>query len=328
MRLISLVLVSLALFNFVANAGVCTAPSWQSQGGGDGRTFGAYYLHNNVWYSGAAPLGPQTTFGCNYNSWYVISNQNDCTCDRGAVKSYPNIHMDMPNAFTTGVPINNYGTIWTTWAYTSPGTGIYDVAYDVWMNGVGWGNGHTEYMIWTENKAQRPLGSQLTSTTINGILWDMWHYNDGNANVISAVPRSTLLSGTVDIKLFVNYGIAQGWMPANPSINQIGFGVEVVSTNGQNSRWDFTDFSITLGAAGAPPPPTSTTTAPAVTTTAPAPAPTTTAGAPASGCAGGVNLFNNGLGAGWSNFAWASSLTTGGPVPAGAPAGNEQLIKY
>jgi hypothetical protein len=155
---------------------ICTNPVWSSTGKGDGHTFASYYLHNNVWYTGAAPLGPQTTSGCNFNSWFVVSNQQDSASDRGAVKSYPNIHMDLTNAFTTGVPFSNFGTLSTTWQYTAPGSGIYDVAYDIWLNGVGWGNGHTEYMIWTENVNHRPLGTLRLSTTINNILWDMWWY--------------------------------------------------------------------------------------------------------------------------------------------------------
>jgi hypothetical protein len=44
--------------------------------------------------------------------------------------------------------------------------------------------------------------------------------------------------------LFIRHGMAQGWVPNNPSLNQIGFGVEIVSTNGQDARFDFTGVFV------------------------------------------------------------------------------------
>jgi hypothetical protein len=37
----------------------------------------------------------------------------------------------------------------------------------------------------------------------------------------------------------------KGWLPSNSTLGQLDFGVEIVSTNGTNATFKFTDFSIT-----------------------------------------------------------------------------------
>jgi hypothetical protein len=200
---------------------------------------GGYYVHNNMWNWQEG--GPETLYACAYNNWYVDSTQPNTT----SVKTYPNVHLDINNM--NGAPLSNYRTITSTFAGTGPRVGIYNVAYDVWLNGVGWGGGTTEFMIWTENFNQRPLGSVKATPTFGGMTYDAWHYNDGNANVISLVAKSTMLSGSMNLKEMFDWAISRGMMPSNPTVNQIGYGVEVCSTNNTKQRFTFTDFSITMG---------------------------------------------------------------------------------
>jgi hypothetical protein len=101
-------------------------------------------------------------------------------------------------------------------------------------------------MIWTENFNQRPLGSLQASVDFGGKRFDAWHYNNGDANVISLVATATIPSGTFDLKAMLDWAIARGWMPSNSTINQIGFGVEICSTNNTTQRFTFTDFSVTM----------------------------------------------------------------------------------
>ena len=46
-----------------------------------------------------------------------------------------------------------------------PGTGIYDIAYDIWLNGV---PGNREIMIWTENHGQIPSGAVAKGLSFSG----------------------------------------------------------------------------------------------------------------------------------------------------------------
>jgi hypothetical protein len=217
----------------------CTNPVFVTSDTNGGWTNGGYYVHNNMWNWQEG--GPETLYACAYNNWYVDSTQPNTT----SVKTYPNVHLDINNM--NGAPLSNYRTITSTFAGTGPRVGIYNVAYDVWLNGVGWGGGTTEFMVWTENFNQRPLGSVKATVTFGNMTYDAWHYNDGNANVISLVAKSTMLSGSLNLKEMFDWAIGRGLMPSNPTVNQIGYGVEVCSTNNTKQRFTFTDFSLTMG---------------------------------------------------------------------------------
>jgi len=217
----------------------CTNPVFVTSDTNGGWSNGGYYVHNNMWNWQEG--GPETLYACAYNNWYVDSTQPNTT----SVKTYPNVHLDINNL--NGAPLSNYRTITSTFAGTGPRVGIYNVAYDVWLNGVGWGSGTTEFMIWTENFNQRPLGSVKATPTFGNMTYDAWHYSDSGANVISLVSKSTMLSGNLNLKEMFDWAISTGLMPSNPTINQIGYGVEICSTNNTKQRFAFTGFSITMG---------------------------------------------------------------------------------
>jgi hypothetical protein len=196
---------------------------------------GGYYVHNNMWNS-AYPLGPETLYACSYHSWYVVSNQ---TNNAGAVKTYPNVHKDYAN-----VAISSFTTITSTFAATSPHVGIYDVAYDIWTNGVATA-GSTEIMIWTENYNQVPSGTNVASATFGARSYDVW--KTSSSQYIAFVPTAAFTSGTLDLLEIFQWVMAQGWLGSNATLGQIGFGVEIVYTGGGEARFDVTDFSITDG---------------------------------------------------------------------------------
>ena len=54
-----------------------------------------------------------------------------------------------------------------------------------------------------------------------------------------------MASGTVNIRAMLDYLIARSRVPANSTLGQICYGVEVVSTNGSPGRFNFTNFSLT-----------------------------------------------------------------------------------
>jgi hypothetical protein len=214
----------------------CTNPVFTTTDTNGGWSNGGYYVHNNMWNASSG----ETLYACAYNNWYVTANYPNTT----DVKTYPNVHLDINNM--SGKPLSNYTTITSKFAGSSPHVGIYDVAYDVWLNGVGWGGGTTEYMIWTDNYRQVPLGSVGATIVFDGISYSAYHYNDGDANVISLVPSSPMNAGTLNLKAMFDWAISKGWMPANPTVNQIGYGVEVCSTNNTSQTFYFTDFAITM----------------------------------------------------------------------------------
>jgi hypothetical protein len=44
----------------------------------------------------------------------------------------------------------------------------------------------------------------------------------------------------------IAWSIGKGFMPKNPTVNQIGYGIEFCSTGGGKARFTLTDFSVTM----------------------------------------------------------------------------------
>ncbi len=212
-----------------------SGPVFVTSGTNGGWSNGGYYLHNNMWNCRKYSC-TETLYACSYHSWYVVANMDNNSGD-GAVKTYPNVHKDYKNA-----PIRSFKSITSTFAATSPHVGIYNVAYDIWTNGIAT-NGSTEFMIWTENFHQTPGGSRVTTATFGGRDYNVW--KTANNRYIAFVPATPFTSGTVDLLAILQWAMGQGWLAPNSTLGQIDFGVEIVSTSGADARFDFTDFSIT-----------------------------------------------------------------------------------
>jgi len=211
----------------------CPKPVFVTSDPNGGWSDGGYYVHNDMWNKDY-PLGPQTLYACSFHNWYVVSDQVN---NAGAVKTYPNVHKDFPNP-----PIKSFHSITSTFAETSPHTGIYDVAYDIWTNGVAT-PGCTEFMIWNENFQQVPVSDKGVTVVLGGRTYGV--FRTPTNGYISFVPDKVFTSGTVDILEILKWSMSKGWLPSNSTLGQIDFGVEIVSTNGKPATFKFTDFSIT-----------------------------------------------------------------------------------
>ncbi len=196
-----------------------------------------YFVHNNVW--NATEAGPETLHACSYRNWHVVSRQRDLASNRGSVKSYPNVHKDYDNR-----PISSFSHITSAFAATSPRIGIYNVAYDIWLNGVA-SPGSTEVMIWTENHKQVPAGSKAATTTLGGVSYSVWKTSDNH--YVAFVPANPMASGRIDILEMLLWLRSKGWLPPDSTLGQICFGVEVVSTDNTDAVFSVTDFSISDG---------------------------------------------------------------------------------
>jgi hypothetical protein len=182
----------------------------------------------------------QTMGVCSYHSWYVDVRAADHS--DGAVLSYPNIHKDFHNWGTGEEPaISSFDTITSAFAHTSPDVGTYNVAYDVWLNGVA-SNGSTELMIWTENRNQVPGGSKVGTATVSGHTWDVWASRDNK--YLAFVAPTPIRAGTLDLKAFLTYLVGASRLPASSTLGQVDYGVEVVDTDNTMQHFDFTNFNV------------------------------------------------------------------------------------
>jgi hypothetical protein len=217
----------------------CTSPvfiTWDTNGGWSD---GGYYVHNNMWNSDAG-LGPETLYACSYDNWYVVSNQ---TNNAGAVKTYPNVHKDYSNTL-----LSSFSYLTSTFAATSPHAGIYNVAYDIWLNGVATA-GCVEVMIWTENFNQVPGGSKVDTYTQPNWSFDVWRA-DWSWTYLAFVPDEPVTSGSIDLRALFDWMISKTWLSEDATMDQLCFGVEIVSTDGTDATFTFTDFSINTTPAG------------------------------------------------------------------------------
>lgn len=215
---------------------VCTNPYFTTSHPNGGITDNGYYVHNNLWNASKYPGTTGITEACSYRSWNHTAYASNAS-GTGEVKTYPNVHKDYH-----GRTISSFPRLTSTFAATSPGRGIYNVGYDLWLNGVP----NDEVMIWTDNYRQVPAGSRFASAvSLSGYQWDVYATSDNG--YIAFVPSggARITSGTLDIKAMLNYLVARGRVSASATVDQICYGAEIVDTGGSQATWQFTDFSIT-----------------------------------------------------------------------------------
>ena len=127
----------------------------------DGITLGGFYVDTDTWNAASYSVS-QALDVCDYDNWYVVAKMDDAAHD-GAVKTYPNVHKD----FSGAPALSSFAAISSSFAHAGPHVGIYEFAYDMWLNGVAT-TGSTEVMIWTDNYKQVPSGSVQETVTFDG----------------------------------------------------------------------------------------------------------------------------------------------------------------
>lgn len=200
----------------------------------NGITLSGFYVDADTWNVTNYQVS-QTMYICDYNDWYVVANMNNDSGD-GAVKTYPDVHED----FSSAPAISTFTTITSTFAHTAPHVGIYEFAYDIWLNGVAT-NGSTEVMIWTDNYNQVPSGSKTETVTLDGESYDVFK----SGSYIAFVETTSVTSGSVNLLSFFNHIISKGWVPSTSTLGAIDYGVELVSTGGRDATFALDGFSLT-----------------------------------------------------------------------------------
>jgi len=200
-----------------------------------------YWVHNNMWNASSYDVS-QTLSACSFRNWKVTATADNASGD-GAVKTYPNVHKDFHN-WSTGYepPLSSFSRIRSTWAARTPHVGIYDAAYDIWLNGV---PGEHEVMIWTENFHQVPSGSgasHIATRDFSGHRWKIWATDDNS--YIAFVPTRRLTHGRLGLKAMLDWLVARGRLPQDVTLGAIDFGFEIVSTNGSPATFKVNDFSL------------------------------------------------------------------------------------
>ena len=196
---------------------------------------GGYYVHNNMWNCAKYRPCTSTLYAWSPDNWHVVARMNNKKGD-GAVKTYPNVHRDYGS-----VPIDSFGSITSHFAETSPHVGTYNFGYDLWINGIA-RPGCTEIMIWNENFNQSPGGSYMQDVTFDGQAYKV--YKTPSSGYIAFVATTNFTSGTLSLLEMMKWTMAKGWLSSKSTLNQICFGVEIVSTGDADATFQVTAFSI------------------------------------------------------------------------------------
>jgi Glycosyl hydrolase family 12 len=216
-----------------SGSGSCAHPQFVTSDPSGMWNLAPYFVFNNMWNASNYAVS-QTLYACSYSDWYVVATANNDSGD-GAVKTYPNSHRDFDN----NPAIDSFQSITSTFAETSPHTGIYEDAYDIWLNGIA-SSGSTEVMIWTENYHQVPGGSVVGSATFDGRSYTVWK----SGSYIAFVANTNFTSGTVNLLEIFKWIMTQGWIPASSTLGQVDYGAEIVSTNNVPATFTFSDFAV------------------------------------------------------------------------------------
>jgi hypothetical protein len=204
-------------------------------------TTGGYTIYNNIWGS---RKGSQCLTVFNYNNWYV--DANFAASRQGGIKSYPNVEKKV-NLF-----VDNMGSVSSTFSVTTPASGDYNAAYDIWYNNYAY-----EIMLWMNyNGNVGPIASsyacngacpEVTNVSIGGHTWNVYKGSNGSNEVFSFIRTSKTNSGTVDITAISQWIRARGWF-ANVNLHSIQLGFEITSTV-NTQRFSINNFSVTEPAA-------------------------------------------------------------------------------
>jgi hypothetical protein len=146
------------------------------------------------------------------------------------------VHKD----FDAAPAITSFSTISSSFAHRGPHVGVYEFAYDIWLNGVA-SSGSTEVMIWTDNYKQVPSGSAVETVSFDGQSYEVHK----SGSYIAFVGVTNVTSGTLDLLAFFKHVIDKGWIVPTSTLGAIDYGVELVSTDGTDATFELNDFSLT-----------------------------------------------------------------------------------
>jgi hypothetical protein len=213
-----------------AVSGACTAPSFTTSAKQTVWHNGGYRVEPDMWNS---TVGTQTLRACSYRSWYVTASQPDTP----SVKVYPDVNLELH-----GARLDTFSQITSRYGSHGPGTGVYEYAYDIWLNGIA-DEHSTEIMIWTDTHGNVLHVPQRGTFTSRARTYSA--YRAGR--FIAYVDTANSSSGELDLRSFFYHAISRGWLPTSARIRRIEFGVEICSTGGVPMDFGVTDFSVETG---------------------------------------------------------------------------------
>jgi chitodextrinase len=226
----------------------CTPEGTQQAAGGE------YIIQNNEWNSTAQQCITYTS-----GTAWSVSTANFALPTNGAPATYPSIYKGCHwGACTTGsnlpIQVSNLASATTSWSTTQPGSGAYDVAYDLWFNSTPTTTGQpdgTEVMIWLNSRGGvQPFGSQTGTANVAGYNWNVWTGQQTSWKIISYVlnPGGTSFNN-LDVKALISDAVARGSINPSHYLIDAEAGFEIWQ-GGQGLATNSFSFNATAGGGG------------------------------------------------------------------------------
>ncbi len=190
---------------------------------------GAYLVQNNVWGDNTEQC--LTAFSTGFRI-------DKATHDKSSgPAAYPSIVSGCwQGTCTTGTRfpalVSSLPPITSSWSVTTPATGKYNVAYDIWLDPTMRKTGQStgaELMIWLKEQGGiDPIGGQKSATVqLGGATWDVWIGKNGATPVISWVRQQpTDVVNNLPITDFVKDAMTRGVVDSNWYLTNIQAGFE------------------------------------------------------------------------------------------------------
>jgi hypothetical protein len=216
-----------------------------------------YIIQDNEWNSSAQQCITYTS-----GTAWSVSTANFTPPPGGAPNTYPSIYQGCHWGSCTsgsGLPIqvSNLGSATTSWSTSQPGSGAYDVAYDIWFNSAPTTGGQpdgTELMIWLNSRGGvSPFGSQTGTSTVDGFNWNVWTGQQTSWKIISYVlnPGGTSFDN-LDLKAIISDAENRGSINPAHYLIDVEAGFEIWQ-GGQGLATN--SFSVSASAGGGGPNP-------------------------------------------------------------------------
>jgi hypothetical protein len=220
-------------------------------------TTGDVTVGNDVW---SPPSGSwsQTLHVTSPGNWNVIAN---FPAGATSVHSFPNTGQDQNwiNGTNLPAPLSSWSAMTSSYSVNlnaNSGT-VAESAYDLWLND--WKN---EVMIQTDfaGDSLRPrcdaLHDDITTQTFggtDGVPVQKWNLCQFGSEIIWQPSTGTnYSSGKVDVMAMLTWLEKNGngkYLPANPTLTAVSFGIEICSTGGQSETFQVNKFSFNATAA-------------------------------------------------------------------------------
>jgi glycosyl hydrolase family 12/cellulose binding protein with CBM2 domain len=180
---------------------------------------GVYTVQNNEWGSGAVECLAVGRVG-----GFTVTRSAIANSASGAPGGYPSIYRGCHWGTCTprsGLPVPvsrllSPGTVTTSWATAQPGTGAYDVAYDIWFNRAPGTSGQpdgAELMIWlNHNGPVRPFGSHVSTAAIGGRSYHVWFGKQAWNTISYSMVTGTTSVRNLDIGQFAADALRRGYI--------------------------------------------------------------------------------------------------------------------